>query len=669
MNSHAASLFSSTDDRLAWRLREQTLWIEAWGPDCLRVRATALPTMPRREWSLLEPQPTSVAITLGATEARIENGRLAATVDARGRVRFFRDGAAEPLVEEAAFRTNYPPSRIFQSVGGDLSRATAAFTAWDDERIYGLGQRRHGLLDQKGCVLELAHRNSEVSIPLLVSSRGYGLLWHNPAVGRVELGRTQTRWVAEATRLIDYVVIAGDDYAQIMQRYGDLTGRPPQLPEWAAGFWQCKLRYKTQEELLAVAREYRRRGLPLSVIVIDYFNWTHMGDWKFDPACWPDPAAMVRELDELGVKAMVSVWPTVSPDSENYAELDRRGLLVRTERGLNGLVKFTDSNADHAVVSSLLDATNPAAREFLWDKLRDNYFAHGIKTWWLDAIEPEMSVYDHDNLRYHAGNGLEVGCLYPFEQQRALFEGMQSAGETEIVTLGRAAFAGSQRFGAALWSGDIHSTWDDLRQQVRAGLNAALSGIPWWTTDIGGFFGGQVESPEFRELLIRWFQYGAFCPLFRLHGWRNSSLADPASSDPTRGGPNELWSFGDEAYEILREFLLLRERLLPYIMEQMGRASALGHPPMRPLFFDFPGDAAAADVDDQFMLGPDLLVAPILFAQATSRTVYLPAGAEWTDAWTGATCAGGQRVEAAAPLEQIPLFVRDDRDLPIRAGE
>lgn len=660
------SLFTRDGHRLVWRWKDQTLWVEPWGPDCIRVRATGLPEMPERDWSLLKARPASPKITIEKGSARMVNGRLIATVDAKGRVRFFKDGGEQPLVEEIYARTNYPPSRTFKSVGGDLCHAEASFTAFDDERIYGLGQRRHGLLDQKGCVLELTHRNSQISIPLLVSNRGYGLLWHNPGMGRVELGRTQTRWVADATRLIDYVVMTGDGYAGIMERYADLTGHPPVLPEWAAGFWQCKLRYRTQEELLTVTREHKRRGLPMSVIVVDYIHWTKMGEWKFDPVCWPDPAAMVRELDKMGIKVMVSVWPTVNPDSENYAELERRNLLVRTERGMNTFIRFTDTYAKHTVISHLLDSTHPEAREFLWSKLRENYHRHGIKIWWLDAIEPEMVVYDHDNVRYHAGNGLEVGCLYPLFQQQALYEGMKSAGETEIVTLGRAGFAGSQRYGAAIWSGDIHSTFEDLQQQVRAGLNIGLSGIPWWTTDIGGFFGGEIDTPYFQELIVRWFQYGAFCPLFRLHGWRNSSLTHPESCDPTKGGPNEIWSFGDRAYGLIKELLFLRERLRPYIMRQMKLASTKGTPPMRPLFFDFPNDPACHAADDQFMFGPDLLVAPILHQGATGRDVYLPAGAKWTDAWTGKTIKGGQTIQADAPLDKIPLYLRDGQKLPIR---
>jgi len=663
-----SQIFSREGTRLIWRWKEQLLWVEPWGRDSFRVRATTLAEMPLRDWSLLPPAKTASRLVIEDQAARLVNGRLTAQVEAKsGRVRFFKTGSGEPLCEEIFARTNYPPSRTFKSVGGDLFRSEASFTAFDGERLYGLGQRRHGLLDQKGCVLELTHRNSQISIPFMVSSRGYGLLWHNPGMGRVELGRTQTRWVADATRLIDYVVITGAGYAGIMERYADLTGHAPMLPAWAAGFWQCKLRYKTQEELLAVAREHKRRGLPMSVIVIDYFNWTRMGEWKFDPACWPDPSAMVRELTALGIKVMVSVWPTVNPDSENFAELERRNLLVRTERGLNSFIKFTDSNAHQTVISGLLDTTHPEARQFLWAKVRQNYFRHGIKVWWLDAIEPEMVTYDHDNVRYHAGNGLEVGCLYPLYQQQALYEGMKSAGEREIITLGRAGFAGSQRFGAAIWSGDIHSTWEDLQQQVRAGLNIGLSGIPWWTTDIGGFFGGEIATPYFQELIVRWFQYGAFCPLFRLHGWRNSSLAHPETSDPTRGGPNEVWTFGERAYGIIRQILFLRERLRPYLLRQMKLASARGTPPMRPLFFDFPADDVGAAVDDQFLFGPDLLVAPVLQAGATTRKVYLPAGATWTDAWTGKKFEGGQTVIAAAPLETIPLYLKNGRRLPIRA--
>jgi alpha-D-xyloside xylohydrolase len=502
-----------------------------------------------------------------------------------------------------------------------------------------------------------------VCIPFVLSNRGYGFFWNNPAVGRVELGQNHTRWIAEATAQLDYWVTVGDTPARIVENYVDATGHVPPLPEWAAGFWQCKLRYQNQAELLSVAREYKSRGLPLSVIVIDYFHWTLQGEWRFDPKDWPDPAGMVRELEEMGIKVMVSVWPTVNGASENYEAMRRRGMLIETNRGMPSHWTLTDANAPGLPAPVYFyDATNPEAREFFWDQIEAGYHQHGIKIFWLDACEPEMYPTDPENLRYHLGNGLAVTNIYPLMQAQAFYDGMKSAGEDEIITLCRSAWAGSQKYGAAVWSGDIASTFEELQAQVRAGMNIGLSGIPWWTTDIGGFHGGDPKSPYFRELIVRWFQFGTFCPLFRLHGFRQ-----PADLDQywISGGSNEVWSFGEEAYEIISELLHLRERLRPYIMEQMDAAHEKGTPPIRPLFYDFPYDLAAWEIEDQFMFGPNLLVAPILFEETTSRKVYLPTGNSWRNPLSGESFNGGQCIMATAPLHQIPLYLRGDTILPI----
>jgi len=297
-------------------------------------------------------------------------------------------------------------------------------------------------------------------------------------------------------------------------------------------------------------------------------------------------------------------------------------------------------------------ATHPEARRFIWAKVRENYYKFGIKIFWLDACEPELNPFHHDNLRYHAGNGEAVGCSFPKAHQQAFFDGLKEAGESEILTLSRSAWAGSQSLGAAVWSGDIASTFEALQVQVRAGLNMAMSGIPWWTTDIGGFHGGDIHSDYFRELIVRWFQFGVFCPIFRLHGVR-----EPATFKG--GGPNEIWHFGDRALGIISRLLSLRERMKPYLMRQMQAAHETGVPPMRPLFFDFANDPGCTEVDDQFLLGPDLLVAPVLHQGAGEREVYLPAGPEWVDAWTGKAHDGGKRYQVQAPLERLPVFVRD----------
>jgi len=656
--------FGQDGPAVEWRGRHETVRIEPWGADSLRVRGTIGPEIRDDLPGALLPAPaacdtrTDIALDL----ARVVNGRLTAEITADGWLRFTRTADSAELLTEMMPHFTAPPQRRYAATGrgSGLHHTEVRFDARDGERFYGLGQHQHGKLDQKGAVIELIQRNTEVSIPFLVSSLGYGFLWNHPGIGRVELGINGTRWVSEASRQWDYWITAAEEPAGILRRYAEVTGRPPLLPEWASGFWQCKLRYRTQQELLDVAREYRRRGLPLSVIVVDYFHWTRQGEWQFDPGEWPDPSGMVAELDRLGVKLMVSIWPTVNPAGENYAEMADQGLLVASERGIGVHLTFWDKGSADPALVSYYDATNPRAREYIWSKAKEGYFKHGIRAWWLDACEPELRPEHPDNLRYHLGPGLEVGNVYPLLHAKAFHDGMAAESEDETVLLCRSAWAGSQRYGAAVWSGDIDSTFEDLRRQIPAGLNIGLSGIPWWTTDIGGFKGGDIESPSFRELLIRWFQFGVFSPLCRLHGIRQPAVPEGAEQS---GAPNELWSFGEQAYEILRRWLGLREHLRPYIMDTMRAAHAEGLPPMRPLFLNFPHDETCWDIADQFLLGDDLLVAPVVTEGARERSVYLPAGALWRDAWTGAPLYGDQWLTAAAPLETIPVYVRDGRGI------
>ena len=652
----------------------ELIWIEPFGRDCLRFRSSLRGRIEPLDWTLLPQNEVEPEITITPEKATIRNGRITAEIDARGSVRY-KGQNGQVLLEELwidgrVLNADLLKARNYKARSSELFHIALYFKAHPEEHFFGMGQYANDCLDLKGCVLELAQRNTQVSIPFLLSSRGYGFIWNNPSIGRAELVRNHTLFVAEGARQIDYIVIAGDTPRDILRRYAEITGKPPMIPEWALGFWQCKLRYRTQEELLEVAREYKRRGLPLSVIVIDFFHWPHQGDWKFDPRYWPDPQRMVQELQELGVKVMVSIWPTVDIQSENYREMAERGLLIRTERGIPVLFTFRG-------ITTIFDATNPEARKFIWEKVRENYYRYGIKMFWLDEAEPEFGMpgfgydnvlpYDYDNLRYFLGNGLEVSNIYPFFYAQAFFEGMKEAGETEIVNLIRCAWLGSQRFGVVVWSGDIPSTFESLRKQIKAGLNMAVCGIPWWTTDIGGFYGGDPESPSFRELIVRWFQFGVFCPIFRLHGFRLPYPEDPnrCPAHELTGGPNEVWSFGEEVYTILKGLLFLRERLKPYILEGMRKAHEEGIPFMRPLFLEFPEDPTCYTVEDEYFFGPDLLVAPVAEEGARKRRVYLPKGARFTDPYTEVTYEGGQWIEADAPIERIPVFLRDGARLPI----
>lgn len=650
-------------DGFVWRKGHERIWVVGWGRNGARVRVTKEAEFRDLPNGLLpEPlQPAHAQVDIGEENTRLTNGKLIVTLSRGGQLVFSRASDGEAVLKERVRTTAEYHGRTFIPRQGTW-KIEQRFFADDAEKIYGLGQRQHGYLDQKGCVLDLLHRNTEVSIPFLVSSKGYGFLWNHPGVGRVDLGRNDTRWVAESAHQIDYYVVIDDTPAALLERYAEVTGFPTAFPEWAAGFWQCKLRYKTQDELLQVAREYKRRQLPVSVMVIDFYHWREMGDWSFDPKWWPDPGAMVKELKEMGMELMVSVWPTVNVACANYRHMNDHGLLIRNERG----VSF--QNGDRT--DTFYDATHPGARAFIWEKVREGYVKHGIRCFWLDTMEPELVPLEQDNTRYHLGNGLEVAGLYPRCHSQAFYEGLKSEGETAILTLGRSAWVGSQRYGAAVWSADIPSTFDSLRRQVAGGLNIALSGIPWWTTDIGGFHGGDIEDPAFRELLVRWFQYGVFCPIMRLHGVRRHKNAAIKPGDPLANPdhptiPNEVWSYGEEVCAILSRQLHLRERLRPYIMAQMKVAETRGLPPMRPLFVDFPGDPRAWQVEDQFMFGPDLLVAPVVALGARSRDVYLPAGLAWRDAWTGIKHEGGLTLKAEAPLERIPVYQREGSDLAL----
>ncbi|MDF2844561.1 MAG: glycoside hydrolase family 31 protein [Herbinix sp.] len=455
---------------------------------------------------------------------------------------------------------------------------------------------------------------------------------------------------------MDYWITAGSTPAEIVAQYAEVTGKAPMMPEYGLGFWQCKLRYRNQEELLAVAREHKRRGLPMDVIVIDFFHWTKQGDFKFDPIDWPDPDGMVEELKSLGIELMVSVWPTIDATSENREKMAAEGMLVKFDRGLGINMNWMGETA-------FFDATHPEARKYVWERCKENYFKKGIRIFWLDEAEPEYGPYDFDIYRYYLGPALSCSNIYPALYSKAYYDGMQEEGMDQIVNLVRCAWAGSQRYGALVWSGDIHSSFRALREQLQAGLNVGLAGIPWWTTDIGGFIGGDITDEKFQELLIRWFEWAVFCPVTRLHGERPPfhPLKEEFRNNVRQfssGQDNEVWSYGEENYEIMSNYLFMRERLRPYTRKLMEEAHVKGHPLMRTMFFEFPEDAACWQQTDQYMFGSDILVAPVMEEGIRERNVYLPAGVTWVNACTGEEVQGGQTIKAAAPLEVIPLFTK-----------
>ena len=671
----------------------QTLWLDPWGKNSFRVRMTMEPWMDENDWALTEPVESctlDVSVeTVDTTDPwyaspefahyhqtgkvyTVKNGKITAVINPEGWLSFYNQKG--DLLTEEYWRNRNRINRYCVPLrvdarelkpvpGGTDYELTARFEAFDDEKIFGMGQYQEKNLNKKGAVLELAHRNSQASVPFMISSRGYGFFWNNPAIGTATFGTNKTEWYAKRTKKLDYFITAGDTPFEIEEQYSAATGRTPLRPEYGLGYWQCKLRYRNQEEILAVAREHKRRGLPMDAIVVDFFHWTMQGDFRFEPRDWPNPEAMVKELKAMGIETVVSVWPTIDQRSKNFGEMADKGYLVTPDRG-------SAIHMDWMGNTVFYDATHPGAQKFVWEKCRENYYTKGIRCFWLDEAEPEYGPYDFDNYRYYAGPALQCTNTYPVGYAKGFYDGLKAEGETEIMSLVRCAWAGSQKYGVLTWSGDVHSSFRSMREQLQAGLNMCMAGIPWWTSDIGGFLGGDIREESFRELLVRWFAWGAFCPVFRMHGERSPWYEREQEfinnvRQLTSGQDNEVWSFGEDNYEILKKYLFIRERLRPYIRSCMKNASETGAPVMRPLFFDFSADRECWNVEDCYMFGPDLLVAPVMEAGATQRRVYLPAGCTWTDAYTKTVYEGGQYVTVPAPIDVIPVFFRDDASYPI----
>ena len=672
-------MFKIEDGALLRTCDSERLLLEPWGPDALRIRSTMQADFDWKNWALDAERPPGAAdihISDGGESASIRNGGIIARIDPRGQINYYNANGDLLLAEYVRVRMGDMQagdgqidrqaisyfnsalkilSRTFTpQVGGDYTLC-ARFESRPDERIYGMGAYQHGFLDHKGCILELAHRNSQASVPFAVSSLGYGFLWNNPAIGSVSFGKNLTEWTAASTRQLDYWITAARTPRRIVENYGKITGTVPMMPEYGLGLWQSKLRYRTQSELLDVAREYWRRGIRLDVIVVDFFHWPAQGEYCFDPDYWPDPEEMIAELEANGTKLMVSIWPTIDKTSTHFEEMRTRGLLVRTHRGIATTMDFLGNTV-------FFDATNPEARNYIWELVKENYFDKGVRIFWLDEAEPEYSVYDFDNYHYHAGTNLSVGNVYPRTYAQGFYEGMSAQQCTNIVNLVRCAWAGSQRFGALVWSGDVDSSFESLRNQLAIGLSMGMAGIPWWTSDIGGFHGGVNTDPSFRECLVRWFQFAVFSPVVRMHGDREphtKPMSNKGGGLCASGAGNEIWSFGEEVEAILVAHLQLRERLRPYVREQMRHAHEHGTPLMRPLCYDFPDDEHVWQIEDAYMFGPDILVAPILQEGIRERTVYLPSGCNWRNPG-GETVEGGRTIVVDAPLDRIPVFFREE---------
>lgn len=671
---------------------------------------------------------------------RVKVRRLTVVFDRKTGALAFRDGQGKSLLSEL------PGTRVMAPVtlqGTASLRVGQGFDAPSGERLYGLGQFQDGIWNWRGLPVELRQLNTQIAVPMLVSSRGFGLLWENasrtdfnPTDTEVSLARTTTAatdgptateqlsgrgrrsnapvavtgdyvaphdgtyafcvrngdrrnllslqvkgqtlaevrnlWTPSAltgtvqlragervpvrvegggggTRVyvrridetttfrsdfgdrLDYTVFAGPKASDIVAEYRKVTGPAVMWPRWAYGFWQCRERYSSQDQILNTVAEYRKRQIPIDLLVQDWQYWGNhgWGSYEWDERAYPDPASMIAQLHAQDVRFMISVWCNPS-----------------------GIAKEALAK-QNALVGNWVDVFSPTGRDTRWDYIDRAFFSKGTDAWWGDATEPGDPGTEILGLKTGLGPADAVTSAYPLFASQGLYEGQRRANPNKrVCILTRSAFPGIQRYGAASWSGDVMGDWETFRRQIPAGLNFSLAGVPYWTTDAGGFFrpNGQYESKDYNELLARWFQWSAFCPIFRMHGYQTST---------------EIWNYLPETQRVFQKFDELRYRLLPYHYALAWDVAANGQSFMRPLATEFPDDATAAGVADAYLYGPGLLVAPVTSPGGTRR-VYLPATkGGWYGFWSREAVSGGQIYAVQAPLDEIPLYVRAGTILPM----
>jgi alpha-D-xyloside xylohydrolase len=595
-----------------------------------------------------------------------------------------------PSQMERYFAPSLPPvsltfakpdgSQILQMSGWEMSphvvngektfRVGASFHAPADEHYYGLGQNQEGILDYRGRTIDCKHyydapAGETVCVPFLVTNKGYGIVWDNPSDTVVSAGlHGRTAWHSNVGERVSFFVITGASLDDLYAGYRKITGVTPLPPKAAFGYIQSKARYESQKQILEVADGYRTRGYPLDVMVVDWFYWTRMGQLDINAADFPDPTAMNQKLHDQGVHSIISVWPRFERESRYFDFLAAKNWLLKDKDG--NPVDGVPERSDRA--GALLDSTNPQARQWFWEKIRDNIASQGFDWFWLDETEPDLVP---DGYFYSIGSGDRYHNLFPLVHTQGVAEGSRrDRPNKRNLILARAAYLGSQRYGSLFWSSDINPTWEALKRQIPTGLDFTASGLAYWGNDIGGWqWLPQQHTPErtplldpsdarsvvghnddYPELITRWYEYAAFTPTLRAHGSRKDT---------------EVWSYGKQAEAVIAKYLRLRYTLIPYIYSLGKHTYDTGAPFMRALFMDFPNDPHVANIGDEYMFGPAFLVAPVTEQGRQVREVYLPAGSDWYNYWTNEKLAGGQSITVAAPIDIIPLFVRAGSIIPM----
>ena len=665
--------YQKTENGIKTVINSEKIEIQFFSPSIVRiVKWPEGNAFEKKSLSVIKtPESTDFNVKKQGTKLTLKSKSLAVVLNLKNGQVSFSTLKNKSLLNEKEEGTSFTD---FDDAGDKTYTIYQSFILDNDDAIYGLGQQQQGKMVQRNVKLNMVQGNTDDYVPFFVSVKGYGLFWDNYSPTVFEDTQESTSFKSDVGECVDYYFMVGNNADGVIAEMRDLTGQAPMFPLWTFGFWQSKERYKSQDETVGVVKKYRDLGVPLDGIIQDWQYWGNNYLWnamEFLNDEFSNPQKMVNDIHGLNAHMIISIWNSFGPQTKPYKELEKIGALMDFQTWPQSGSTLWPPKRDYPSGVRVYDPYNPEARDIYWKYLNNGIFKLGMDGWWMDSSEPDHLDFkpsDLDNKTY-MGSFRKVRNAFPLMTVGGLYDHQRAVtSDKRVFILTRSAFAGQQRYGANTWSGDVTASWDALRNQISAGLNFSLSAIPYWNSDIGGFFLSRfrkkLEDAGYRELYARWIQFGAFCPMMRSHG------AD---------APREIYQFGkkgDKVYDAIDKYINLRYSMLPYIYSTSWDITANQSSMMRALVMDFASDKQALDINDEYMFGKSILVCPVTepmysknteedFSSIKSSELYLPNGTNWIDFWTGEKYTGGQTITKETPLDIMPLFVKAGSILPV----
>ncbi len=680
VDAHAQS-YRQTELGIKTSVNATDIEIQFYNPATIRVlKSPAGKTFDKKSLSVIALlQKTALRIKQSGYDLVLTSRAVKVDLNLKNGKICFSTLSGKPLLQEKEDGVAFTD---YDDAGEKTLSVSQTFVLAKDEAIYGLGQQQNGKMVQRNVKLYMVQNNTEDFIPFFQSTRGYGLFWDNYSPTLFADDPYSTSFTSDVGDGIDYYFMYGGNADGVIACMRSLTGQAPMMPLWTFGYWQSKERYKSQDELLGVVKKYRELDVPLDGIIQDWQYWGNNYLWNAMEFLNPEfhnPQKMVDDVHKLNAHIIISIWSSFGPQTKPYKELDKIGALLDIKTWPESGSEKWPPNMDYPSGVRVYDPFNPQARDIYWKYLNQGIFSLGMDGWWMDSTEPDHLQFkpaDFDNKTY-LGSFRKVRNAFPLLAVGGVYQHQRATcSDKRVFILTRSAFAGQQRYSANTWSGDVVASWKALRHQISAGLNFSLCGIPYWNSDIGGFFlwnfPKTLKDPNYRELYVRWLQFGSLCPMMRAHG---------------TDAPREIYQFGmpgDNIYDAIAGAINLRYALLPYIYSTSWEVTAHQSSMMRALMMDFADDKNALDINDQYLFGKSLMACPVTepmfvdrvingqdttwvenFSRIQSKSVYLPGGTDWYDFWSGEILSGGQTVNRETPIDHIPLFVRAGSILPL----